>query len=141
MIIDEDGNKWWYLNDKKHREDGPAVEFVNGSKLWYLNGEQHRVDGPAAVYVDGGRHWYLNGKLHRIDAPAIEWGNGYKTWYLHGKELVHPEEFVSMEEWFLHLNNNEEYSYQFINDIEGLIEIIKNPTPKQKRLNQMKWVL
>jgi hypothetical protein len=35
--IDESGTKRWYLNDKLHRTDGPAVEYANGSKLWYLN--------------------------------------------------------------------------------------------------------
>ena len=32
------GNHYWFLNDKLHREDGPAVEFADGIKLWYLNG-------------------------------------------------------------------------------------------------------
>ena len=35
--IDADGTKRWYLNDKCHREDGPAVECADGSKRWYLN--------------------------------------------------------------------------------------------------------
>ncbi len=35
-----DGDKSWYLNDKLHREDGPAVEFANGDKYWYLNGKE-----------------------------------------------------------------------------------------------------
>ena len=33
------GTKVWYLNGKRHREDGPAVEYANGDKYWYLNGE------------------------------------------------------------------------------------------------------
>ena len=37
--VDANGNKYWYLNDKLHREDGPAVERTNGSKEWYLNDE------------------------------------------------------------------------------------------------------
>ena len=37
----------WYLNDKLHREDGPACEWDDGSKSWFLNGqrvteEEHR---------------------------------------------------------------------------------------------------
>jgi hypothetical protein len=28
------------LNDKRHREDGPAVEYADGRKSWYLNGEE-----------------------------------------------------------------------------------------------------
>ena len=34
------GNKSWYLNGKRHREDGPAIEYVNGDKYWYLNDMQ-----------------------------------------------------------------------------------------------------
>ena len=33
------GSKLWYLNDKLHREDGPASEWADGCKSWYLNGE------------------------------------------------------------------------------------------------------
>ena len=33
------GTKYWYLNDRLHREDGPAVERANGYKYWYLNGK------------------------------------------------------------------------------------------------------
>jgi hypothetical protein len=38
MEVDEYGNKFWFLNGKFHREDGPAVERVNGTKAWYLHG-------------------------------------------------------------------------------------------------------
>ncbi len=34
------GAKYWYLNDKLHREDGPAVECAKGYKSWYLNGKK-----------------------------------------------------------------------------------------------------
>jgi len=27
------------LNDKLHREDGPAIEYADGSKYWWLNNE------------------------------------------------------------------------------------------------------
>jgi hypothetical protein len=54
--------KYWYLNGKLHREDGPAIESSNGDKYWYLNGEPHREDGPAAEYVNGNNYWYLNGE-------------------------------------------------------------------------------
>lgn len=55
------GSKEWYLNDKRHREDGPAVEYVNGDKFWYLNGNLHREDGPACEYVNGDKFWFLFG--------------------------------------------------------------------------------
>ena len=38
LIIDENGYKYWYLNDKLHRTDGPAVEFKDGDKRWFING-------------------------------------------------------------------------------------------------------
>jgi len=39
-VIDKYGDKFWYLNGKYHRTDGPAVEFADGSKAWLLNGER-----------------------------------------------------------------------------------------------------
>ena len=88
LKIDEYGNKFWYLNNKFHRIDGPAIECANGDKAWYLNGECHRINGPAIKHVNGDKWWYLNGKLHKIDGPAIEYINGDKScWYLNGKEV------------------------------------------------------
>jgi hypothetical protein len=55
------GPKYWYLNDKLHREDGPAIEYANGDKSWYLNGKYHRTDGPAVERAIGTKRWYLNG--------------------------------------------------------------------------------
>ena len=37
--IDEYGNKCWTLNNKYHREDGPAQEYCNGDKVWYYHGK------------------------------------------------------------------------------------------------------
>lgn len=56
------GRKEWYLNDQRHREDGPAIERADGTKSWWLNGDLHREDGPAIEHADGGKSWYLNGK-------------------------------------------------------------------------------
>jgi hypothetical protein len=39
LHINKFGIKNWYVNDKCHREDGPAVEWPNGDKKWYLNGK------------------------------------------------------------------------------------------------------
>jgi len=38
------GTKCWYLNDKRHREDGPAEEWADGTKFWYLNDKPHREE-------------------------------------------------------------------------------------------------
>ena len=40
MEVSEYGNKSWYLNGERHREDGPAFESADGDKYWYLNGEE-----------------------------------------------------------------------------------------------------
>jgi hypothetical protein len=37
VTVDKYGAKRWYLNDKLHREDGPAMECANGDKYWYIN--------------------------------------------------------------------------------------------------------
>ena len=37
--VHENGYKAWYLNGKRHREDGPAIECADGSKIWYIDGK------------------------------------------------------------------------------------------------------
>jgi len=49
-----------------------------GIKRWYLNGKRHREDGPACEYASGSKCWKLNGKIQRENGPAIEYANGYK---------------------------------------------------------------
>jgi len=88
----EDGSKFWYLNGKRHRDDGPAVdEQPNGTKYWFLNGDLHRTDGPAIEYATGSKFWYLNGELHREDGPAVECADGEKLWFLNGKKITEEE--------------------------------------------------
>jgi hypothetical protein len=64
LIIKCDGIKKYYKDDKLHREDGPAVEYVNGTKDWYIDGKLHREDGPAVEWSDGYKEWWLNGTYH-----------------------------------------------------------------------------
>ena len=85
--VDEHGTRYWRLNGRLHRTDGPAVEKADGSKAWYLNGKRHRVDGPAIEEARGAKAWLLNDLLHRTDGPAIEYAEGYKAWYLDGEEV------------------------------------------------------
>lgn len=40
IISIKNGHKYYYHNNKLHRESGPAIEFANGSKAWYFNGKQ-----------------------------------------------------------------------------------------------------
>jgi len=39
QIINHYGDKFWILEGKFHREDGPAVEFADGTKAWYYQGK------------------------------------------------------------------------------------------------------
>ena len=34
FCVNRYGYKFWHLNDKLHRENGPAIEWVNGNKAW-----------------------------------------------------------------------------------------------------------
>jgi len=57
--IYKNGTKYWYLNGKRHREDGPAVECANGTKYWWLNGKRvTETDVMAST---------CNGKIVEID--------------------------------------------------------------------------
>jgi hypothetical protein len=79
------GTKYWYVNDKLHLTDGPAYERADGTKHWFVNDKLHREDGPAIEGADGSKEWWVNGNLHREDGPAIERANGSKYWYVNGK--------------------------------------------------------
>ena len=83
-----DGTKEWYLNNKLHREDGPAYEDVNGRIEWWLTGKRHREVGPAYEDVNGITEWYLN--------------NRYYTERDYYKELLKLE-LITEEDYFLAL--------------------------------------
>jgi hypothetical protein len=53
-----------YLNDENryHRTDGPAIEYVHGTKSWWVDGRLHRLDGPAVEWADGSKYWYVAGE-------------------------------------------------------------------------------
>ena len=55
------GRQHWYLDDKLHRKDGPAIIHPNNTQAWYLHGQLHREDGPAIIRAYGEQKWYLNG--------------------------------------------------------------------------------
>jgi hypothetical protein len=82
LHIDEYGTKCWYLDDKLHREGGPAEEWADGTKRWFLNGMLHREDGPAEEWADGTKRWYLNGKYL---------GAGLTGFWAHWEQLTHTQ--------------------------------------------------
>jgi hypothetical protein len=79
------------------------VEYPSGTKEWYLDDIRHRDDGPAYETSEGEKRWFLNGQIHREDGPAIEMVNGYKAWWLNDKFLfwLPPESqpFILLEEF------------------------------------------
>ena len=88
VVVDEYGDRRWFVDGKISRHDGPAVECASGSMRWYVDDKLHREDGPAVEYVDGTKFWYVGGKRHREDGPAIEYASGVKYWYVDGNELT-----------------------------------------------------
>lgn len=63
LVFSRDGDELWFKDDRFHREDGPALQFIDGEKRWCIEGKLHRLDGPAIVCSDGTKEWYLDGNL------------------------------------------------------------------------------
>jgi hypothetical protein len=61
-----------------------CIKYANGSKLWYLNDRIHREDGPAYEGVDGEIQWFLNGKEYKEDDY---WREIFKRGLITEKEL------------------------------------------------------
>jgi len=93
--IDLYGNKYYYVNNVVHREDGPAVEFSDGTRYWCKNGLYHRDNGPAIETCHGTKIWYKEGNRHREDGPAIEYSDGNRYWYLNDKEYGYNNDFTN----------------------------------------------
>ena len=73
IIQNSISTKMWYLNGECHREDGPAIVFLNGENRWIKNGQLHREDGPAYECEDGDKIWYLNGAwIWRLKYCVVE---------------------------------------------------------------------
>ena len=61
--VSEYSTKWFNLDGKLHREDGPAVECSNGDKYYFINDLRHREDGPAVELANGDKFYYIKDKL------------------------------------------------------------------------------
>ncbi len=87
LHIDDDGNKYWYKNGLRHRNnDLPACEFANGTKYWYQHGKLHRDnDLPAMEGYDGTKCWYKNDNAHRIGNPTIIYNDSTERFYINDK--------------------------------------------------------
>ncbi|MDP2696414.1 MAG: hypothetical protein Q8O87_04190 [bacterium] len=102
-IITYNGEKRWYKNGKRHREDGPAIEYADGTKSWYINDNSLTEEEfnlqmrskPIRTEHGNRVEWRLDGERHRDDGPAVEWSNGTKSWYINGK--CHREDGPAVE--------------------------------------------
>ena len=98
--IDKFGNEFWWKNDLRHRENGPAIITASGNKYYYIEDVLHRDGGPAIEYITSGiKKWYKMGLLHREDGPAIETNmEKYNEYWYNGKKIEcnSTEEFVKL---------------------------------------------
>lgn len=126
--IAADGTKLWYKHNKRHRLDGPAVEYPSGEKEWWINAnligrsfdgftqedfEKYKKEGvfempdyiKEEIYASGEiRRYDSQGLLHGEGIPAIENPSGLQMWYSHGN--LHREDGPASiygegsQEWF-----------------------------------------
>jgi len=59
------------LSDKKRKEKPYCIEYNDGTKDWIVNDKLHREEGPAVVYYNKKISWYLNGTFYFFE----EWCN------------------------------------------------------------------
>lgn len=52
-----------------HREDGPAVTWIDGTQMSYFEGKLHGV--PAVIHPDGRTEDWNHGELLRADPPPM----------------------------------------------------------------------
>ena len=45
-----------------HNPYGPAILWKNGNKFYYINNKRHRLDGPARIYAYGREEYWINNK-------------------------------------------------------------------------------
>ena len=57
------GTKGWRLHWMYHRDNGPAVIYLNNQyQAWWQHGQLHRTDGPARIHIDGSVEYWIKGK-------------------------------------------------------------------------------
>ena len=78
LQIDKHGHKYWYANGKRHRLDGPALEYADGTKFWFVNDKIHRLDGPAVEYANGTKEWWANDKYLSGPLDLLKHGANWK---------------------------------------------------------------
>jgi hypothetical protein len=99
LFSSPEGDKFYYKNDKFHREDGPAIQYVDSGEEWHYEGKAHRIGGPAITRITHDKdcyirsstkncncspnmtkEWWVHDKLHREDGPAVEYHSHGIIW-------------------------------------------------------------
>lgn len=96
--VDVSGTVRWWFDGRKHRVDGPAVEYTDGTRMWMRDGCLHRDGGPAVERLNGTSEWLVDGRLHRVDGPAFVGVGGVRKWFLGGVEVSEADCAVSAAE-------------------------------------------
>ena len=72
-IITYYGDKYYFFNKLKHKDDGPAVCIYNQVDMYYMEGKLHRLDGPAKIFKDGRLEWwYQDNKINVTNQRDFE---------------------------------------------------------------------
>jgi hypothetical protein len=86
VTVDEYRTRWYNVNGQLHREDGPAIEYIDGSKFWYIKGKRHRTDGPA-IEESGRKEWWLDG-LFLTEQEFLQQTKKEETINIEGKDYT-----------------------------------------------------
>jgi len=57
---------------EKERKNSYFIEYPRGDKYWKVNSKYHREDGPAIILFNGSVRWYLNGTFYSFDKWLIK---------------------------------------------------------------------
>jgi len=58
------GHYWIKPGKKFHCETGPAVIWDSGSRFFFVNNKRHRINGAAIELCDGEKEYYIHGKQY-----------------------------------------------------------------------------
>ncbi len=93
-------NSWSYIDESGNLIELPAIERANGDKEYFINNKRHRDNGlPAIECANGNKYYYVDDKRHRDNGlPAIERANGDKEYYVNGKEYFPTKDQIKQAE-------------------------------------------
>ncbi len=87
LILFKEEQKWIYESSLGYGEI--LKDEINGIH-YIINNKYHREKGPAEIYYnltnnEYQKRWYQNGLIHRLNGPAIENSDGTKEYLIESK--------------------------------------------------------